>query len=107
LARFYRKFIQNFSGISAPMMDMVKKIHKYFHWMEEAEKSFNLLKKNITEQPILVLKDFSKTFQVRCDVSGFAIGAVLSQDVRPVTYFNEKMNEAKIKYSTYDKEFYA
>jgi hypothetical protein len=66
-----------------------------------------LLKKKIIEQPILVLPDFSKTFQVRCDTIGFAIGAVLSQDDRPITYFSEKLSEAKIKYSTYDKEFYA
>jgi hypothetical protein len=107
LASFYKNFIRNFSGISASMMDTVKKRHKYFHWMEEAEKSFNFLKRNITEQPILVLPDFNKTFQVKCDASGFAIGAVLSQDDRPVTYFSEKLNEAKFKYSTYDKEFYA
>jgi hypothetical protein len=88
------------------MMDMVKKRHKYFHWTEEAEKSFNLLKKKITEQPILVFPDFSKTFQVKCDMSGFIIGVVLSQDNMSVTYFSEKLNEAKIKYSTYDKEFY-
>jgi hypothetical protein len=44
LASFYQKFIRNFSGISAPMMDTVKKRHKSFHWTEEAEKSFNLLK---------------------------------------------------------------
>jgi hypothetical protein len=89
------------------MMDTVKKRHKSFHWTEEAEKSFNLLKKKITEQPILVLLDFSKTFQVRCDANGFSIGVVLSQDDRPIAYFIEKLNEAKIKYSTYDKEFYA
>jgi hypothetical protein len=107
LASFYRKFIRNFSGISAPMMDTVKKRHKYFHWTEEAEKSFNQLKRKITEQPILVLPDFQKTFQVKCDASGFAIGVVLSQEDRPIAYFSEKLNEAKVKYSTYDKEFYA
>ena len=64
------------------------------------------MKRNITKRPILVLPDFSKTFQVKCDASGFAIGAVLSQDDIPIAYFNEKLNEAKIKYSTYDKEFY-
>jgi hypothetical protein len=77
LASFYQKFIKNFSGISAAMMDTVKKRHKYFHWTDEAEKSFNLLKRKITEQPILVLPDFQKTFQVKCDASRFAIGAGL------------------------------
>jgi hypothetical protein len=107
LASFYQKFIRNFSGISAAMMDTVKKRHKYFHWTKEAEKSFNLLMRKIMEQPVLVLLDFQKSFQVKCDASGFAIGEVLSQEDRPIEYFNEKMNEVKVKYSTYDKEFYA
>jgi hypothetical protein len=100
LASFYRKFIINFSGIFAPMMDTVKKRHKYFHWTEEAKKIFKLLKEKITGQPVLVLLDFSKTFQVRCDAREFAIGAVLSQDNRPFAYFSEKLNETKMKYST-------
>jgi hypothetical protein len=49
LASFYRNFIRNFSGISTAMMDTVKKRHKYFHWTTEAKKSFNILKRNITE----------------------------------------------------------
>ena len=55
LASFYRKFIRNVSGISTVMMDIVKKRHKSFHWTTEAEKSFNLLNRKITEQPVLVL----------------------------------------------------
>jgi hypothetical protein len=93
LASFYQKFIRNFSGISALMMDTVKKRHKYFHWIEEADKSFNLLKRKIMKQPILVLPDFQNTFQVKCDASGFAIGAVLSQEDGPIAYFREKLNE--------------
>jgi hypothetical protein len=107
LASFYRKFIQNFSGISAAMMDTVKKRHKIFQWTAEAERSFNWLKRKITEQPMLVLPDFRKTFQVKCDASGYAVGGVLSQDDRPVADYSEKLDDAKIKYSTYDKEFYA
>jgi hypothetical protein len=107
LASFYRKFIRNFSGICAPMLEIVKKKHKSFSWKEEDERSFRVLKGKITEQPILVLPDFGKTFQVRCDASGLAIRAVLRQENRPIAYFSEKLNESKKKYSTYHKEFYA
>jgi hypothetical protein len=107
LASFYRKFIINFSGIYAPMMDTVKKRHKYFHWTEEEKKSFKLLKEKIIGQPVMVLPDFSKTFQVKCDASGFVAGEVLSQENRPIAYFSENLNEDKMKYSMYDKELYA
>jgi hypothetical protein len=47
LSSLYHKYIRNFSGINATMMDTVKKRHKYFHWTEEAKKSFNLLKRKM------------------------------------------------------------
>jgi hypothetical protein len=78
LASFYQKFIRNFSGISIKMMDTVKKQHNSFHWTEEAEKSFNLLKRKITERPVLVLPDIKTTFQVKCDTRGYVVGGVLS-----------------------------
>jgi hypothetical protein len=103
LASIYGNFIRDVSGICAPMMDTVKKRHEPFKWTEEAERSFNILKEKIIERPILVLPNFGKTFQVRCDASGVAIGLVLSQDNKPVAYFSKKLNETKRKYSTYDK----
>ena len=65
------------------------------------------MKEKITERLILILLNFERTFQVRCDASGVAIGEISSQDNRPVAYFIENLNETKKKYSTYDKEFYA
>ena len=46
-------------------------------------------------------------FQVDCDARGIAIGAIMSQEGRPVAYFSEKLNDEKRKYFVYDKEFYA
>jgi hypothetical protein len=97
LASFYQKFIKNFSEIDAQMMDTVNKRHKSFKWTKDVKKSFNILKEKITEQPILVFPNFGKTFQVRCDVSGVTIGAILRQDNRHVAYFSEKLNDTKRK----------
>jgi hypothetical protein len=106
LASFYKKFIRNSSSICAPILDTIKKKHRYSNWTEEAEKGYRVLNEKITEQPILVLPDFKNNFQVKCDVSGVAIGTTLSQDNKPIAYFSENLNDFKRKYSTYYKEFY-
>ncbi|XP_074283109.1 putative mitochondrial protein AtMg00860 [Silene latifolia] len=105
LAYFYWRFIINFSAVVAPITECIKKGD--FQWTEVAKQSFERIKKMMCETHILILPGFDKLFEVECDISGVGIGEVLIQCQKLVAYFSEKLNGAKLKYSTYDKERYA
>ena len=107
LASFYKKFIKNFSAVCNAMTETMRGDKKEFKWTHGADKSFETLKQKVAELPVLALPNFNKVFQVECDASGNAIGALLSQEGKPVAFFSEKLNDARRKYSMYDQEFYA
>ncbi|WVZ13820.1 hypothetical protein V8G54_011386 [Vigna mungo] len=106
LASFYRRFVPNFSSLASPLNELVKK-DVTFIWGDKQQKAFELLKEKLTQAPILVLPNFSKTFELECDDSGHGIGAVLLQGGHPIAYFSEKLHGASCNYPTYDKELYA
>ncbi|GJS55271.1 reverse transcriptase domain-containing protein [Tanacetum coccineum] len=69
------------------------------------------LKKKLTEAPILVIPDWNLPFELMCDASDFAIGAVLGQrkmkHFQPIHYASKTMTEAQIHYTTTEKEMLA
>ena len=105
LASFYRRFVHNFSAIMAPLTDCMKSAA--FSWTPAADAAFAVIKHKLTTAPILVLPDFDVPFELHCDASKLGVGAVLSQQGRHVAYYNEKLAGSRIRYSTYDIEFYA
>jgi hypothetical protein len=66
LARYYRRFIQDFSKIAKPMTRLLKK-GKLFKWTHDCQASFEELKKHLTTSPVFVLPDLSKKFDIYCD----------------------------------------
>ena len=70
LARFYRKFIQYFSGICAPITETMRGDKIEFFLTIAAEKSFNILKEKLREQHVLALPNFEKVFELYCDANG-------------------------------------
>ncbi|GJV07363.1 reverse transcriptase domain-containing protein [Tanacetum coccineum] len=77
-AGFYRRFIQDFSKIAQPMTHLLEK-DTPFIFSKECIEAFNILKKKLTEAPILVAPDWNLPFEIMCDASDYAVGAVLGQ----------------------------
>ncbi|GKD28613.1 reverse transcriptase domain-containing protein [Tanacetum coccineum] len=75
---FYRRFIQDFSKIARPMTHLLEK-ETPFVFSKDCIDAFETLKKKLTEAPILVVPDWNLPFELMCDASDFAIGAVLGQ----------------------------
>ncbi|GJR58252.1 reverse transcriptase domain-containing protein [Tanacetum coccineum] len=109
-AGFYRRFIQDFSKIARPMTHLLEK-DAPFVFSQDCIDAFETLKKKLTEAPILVVPDWNLPFELMCDASDFAIGAVLGQrktkHFQPIHYASKTMTEAQIHYTTTEKEMLA
>ncbi|GKA83883.1 reverse transcriptase domain-containing protein [Tanacetum coccineum] len=109
-AGFYRRFIKDFSKISRPMTHLLEK-NTPFIFSNECIQAFEMLKKKLTEAPILIAPDWDLPFELMCDASDFSIGAVLGQrhekHFRPIHYASKTMNEAESHYTTTEKEMLA
>lgn len=102
LATFYHRFIRGFSTIMASITFCMKMGE--FRWSQAAPNASQEIKTKMLEAPAMRLPEFSKVFEVACNTSDVG-KAVLSQG-HPVAYFNDKLNEARQKFSNYKREFY-
>jgi transposase InsO family protein len=110
-ANFYRQFIEAYSEIVRPLVDLTRK-DTPFRWTEDCEGSFQELKRLFTTGPILATFSPSRTTVLETDSSGYTIGGVLSQyddqgRLRPCAYFSRKNAPAECNYEIYDKELLA
>jgi RNase H-like domain found in reverse transcriptase len=108
---FYHCFIKEFSHLAHPLYNLLKK-DKKFIWSEECQESFDQLKKQFTEKPVLMMSDHSKPFQIQVDLSLFATGGILTQmdtngDRHPCAYLSKSLMKEQRNYDTGDTELLA
>lgn len=109
-AGFYRRFIKEFLKITQPLCKLLQK-HVMFDFDEACKAAFDRLKELLTSAPILQTPNWSLPFEIMCDASNHAIGAVLGQRVERAThaiyYASRTLDSAQCNYSTTEKELLA
>jgi hypothetical protein len=85
LAGYYRRFIEGFSKISKPIIELLEK-DKKFKWTPTYEASFRELKKRLTITLVLVMPDMEESFSIYYDASSQGLECMLMQDGHVVAY---------------------
>ncbi|KAL4290032.1 hypothetical protein GQ457_14G017600 [Hibiscus cannabinus] len=109
-AGFYRRFIEDFSKITIPLCSLLEQ-GRQFEFNEKCIKAFNILKQKLVTAPIVEPPDWKLPFELMCDASDYAVGAVLGQRkgkiFHPIYYASKTLNDAHVNYTTIEKEMLA
>nr|XP_027076975.1 uncharacterized protein LOC113700718 [Coffea arabica] len=108
--RFLPKVHQEFFKIGAPLFQLLQK-DVAFEFDDKCERAFDKLKELLTSPPIIQPPDWNLPFEIMCDASDHAVGAVLGQRVgkaaHVIYYASRALNGAQLNYSTTEKELLA
>ena len=109
-AGYYRKFVRGFSRIASPLSELTMD-GATFTWSHAQVAAFKQLKDAIVASPVLVLPDPNLPYVIHTDASGYATGAVLSQDqgqgLQPIAFLSKKMVDAETRYPVHEQELLA
>ncbi|KAK1661297.1 hypothetical protein QYE76_049456 [Lolium multiflorum] len=109
-AGFYRRFIKDFSKISKPLTNLLQKDIP-FVFDDDCKEAFETLKKALTTAPIVEPPYWNLPFEIMCDASDFAVGAILGQRVdkklNVIHYASKTLDAAQRNYATTEKELLA
>ena len=110
LAGYYRRFIQNFADIAAPLTNLTRKTEPTkVKWTKRAESAFSQLKQKLASPPVLRSPCWDRVFILKTDASGFGLGAILSQlddnnEEHPIAFASRKLQPREFKLATIEKE---
>jgi len=109
-AGFYRRFVKDFSKIARPLTALLCKDVK-FNFSAECHAAFNHIKNALVSAPIVQPPDWNLPFEIMCDASDYAVGAVLGQKkdnrLHVIHYASRTLDDAQRNYATTEKELLA
>ncbi|MCP4474504.1 MAG: hypothetical protein GY821_08075, partial [Gammaproteobacteria bacterium] len=103
MASYYRRFVPFFSKIAHPMRALTEK-DQIFDWTVECQEAFDMLKKKLTEPPVLHYPDVTMgTYYIETDGSARGLGAVLCQkdqkgQLRPIAFASSGLSRTQQSY---------
>ena len=103
MATYSSRFIQNYSVITAPLRELLKKEVKW-NWTEKCEEAFQDVKKQLSGDTVMAFYDPKKKPTVVVDGSPVGLGAILLQDNKPVAYASRSLTDAETRYSQIERE---
>lgn len=106
LTNFFKKFVQGYSQLTAPLIDLTRK-NVPFIWDHHCADAFNDLKPALTTAHVLALPDPKLPYKLVTDSCGFGIGAVLMQESKPIAFYSRKMSKAERNYVNHEQELLA
>ena len=106
LVGYYRRFVENFSKIAAPLIRLTQKNVK-FAWSDACESNFRELKERLTTTPVLALPNGIDGYVVYCDASQIGLGCVLMQNNRVISYVSRQLKKHEQNYPTHDLKLVA
>ena len=106
LARYYRKFVEGFLKLAAPLTKLTRKEEK-FVWSEACQQSFDELKWKLTSAPVLTLPSGQDGYTVYCDASRQGLECVLMQHENVIAYASRQLKKHEQNYPTHDLELAA
>ena len=105
---FYRRFIIDFSAIARPLCNLLAK-DVPFAWSQACEDAFDKFKTMLVSPPVMRSPNWKLPFEIMCDASDYAIGAVLGQRENKkafvIYYAGKTLDSTQSNYTTMEKEF--
>uniref|UniRef100_A0A2C9UQJ8 Reverse transcriptase domain-containing protein n=1 Tax=Manihot esculenta TaxID=3983 RepID=A0A2C9UQJ8_MANES len=109
-AGFYRRFIKDFYKITLPLCKLLQQ-DVTFDFDADCKKAFDLIKELLVTAPIIQASDWNLPFEIMCDASNHAVGAVLGQRVgnspHVIHYASRTLDATQSNYTTTEKELLA